>query len=188
MTISDDHITDDEINAAQQEWCDRLLAICRKYLDEDPSYVRDTEDFVDDMYDFSKGRVFFRPTLAKAPQHFRTTRQGALSYFLGGDPDFPQDTGFIKYGWLSARYHNEVEDDQAIQRHGNIGIAMGNVYLSNEEMRVGARETIVDKLFVFMKRGGEVRLIVHNSAATNLPVLEKPEKPEDRQGQNSNRQ
>ncbi len=185
--INPDDITEDEVNEAQQKWCDGLISISREYTarGENGNYRAMAEEFIDDMYDFSKGRVFFRPTLAMVPQNFRTTRQGAISYFVGGDPDFPDDKGFIKLGWISADYHNEIEDDEAIQIHGNIGIAMGNVYLRNEEVGIGGRQTIVDKLFVFQKRGGEVRLIVHNSAATNMP---KTEEPEDKQGEDNNEQ
>ncbi|HXQ38498.1 MAG TPA: hypothetical protein VN843_31145, partial [Anaerolineales bacterium] len=76
---------------------------------------------------------------------------------------------FIKHKWISVSHTNEVEGDQAIQIHGDIGIAMGNVYL----IKMNGEQVIVDKLFVFQKRNGEVRLIVHNSAATNLPPVEE---------------
>ena len=159
-------ITVEEVNAAQERWCSGLMTICARYIDGDPSYESYADDFIDENYDFKEGRVFFRPTLALPPQHFRTTRPGCRAYFLGGDPDFPKDKGFIKHKWISVRYNNEIEDDQAIQLHGDIGIAMGNVYLIKLE---GGEEVVVDKLFVFQKRDGEVRLIVHNSAATNVP-------------------
>ena len=173
MSTSSEDITVEEVDAAQEKWCSGLMSICARYINGDPSYESYADTFIDEMYDFAGGRVFFRPTLALAPQHFRTTRQGCRAYFLGGDREFPKDDGFIKYKWISVRYHNEVEDDQAIQTHGDIGIAMGNVYLVD----IAGKETVVDKLFVFQKRAGEVRLIVHNSAATNLPKLEKPEDP-----------
>jgi hypothetical protein len=165
-TPSVDDITPDEVNAAQQKWCDGLMTICSRYINGDNTYVDYADNFIDEMYDFKEGKVFFRPTLALAPQHFRTTRKGARAYFLGGDDEFP-DEGFIKYKWISVRYHNEIEDQEAIQIHGDIGIAMGNVYLVD----IAGKEVVVDKLFVFQKRGGEVRLIVHNSAATNLPPI-----------------
>jgi hypothetical protein len=181
MTKPSEDITPDEVNAAQEKWCSGLMSICARYIAEDPTYEEYADEFIDEMYDFDGGRVFFRPTLALAPQHFRTTREGCRAYFLGGDSRFPKDTGFIKYKWISVRYHNEVEGDQAIQIHGDIGIAMGNVYLID----IKGEEVVVDKLFVFQKRNGAVRLIVHNSAATNLPKLEKPEK---QQGEDSNEQ
>ena len=52
---------------------------------------------------------------------------------------------------------------------------MGNVYLRNE-VNIGGTETVVDKVFVYRKDDdGNLRLIVHNSAVSNLPPLEVPE-------------
>ena len=41
-------------------------------------------------YGYQFGPVLFKPTLTAAPQTFRTTRDGALAYFVGGDPNYPQ--------------------------------------------------------------------------------------------------
>lgn len=169
-------ITEDEVNKAQKRWCKGLIAICKKYPDGD--YKTEAEKFIDENYDFGESAVFFRPTLAMAPQNFRTTREGALSYFIGENRRFPKDDGFIKKGWVKAKFDNTIEGKKAIQVHRNIGIAMGNVYL-RQEVTVGGTWTVVDKVFVFLKRDNEVRLIVHNSAVSNLPPLEKPE---DKQG------
>lgn len=168
-------ITEEDVNKAQQIWCDGLVEICRAYSNNG-DYRKLANDFIDNLYDFEEGKVFFRPTLAMAPQNFRTTRAGALSYFIGEDPNFPNDKGFIKLGWISARYDNVIEGKEAIQIHGNIAIAMGNVYLRNEEVTPGGKETVVDKVFVYRKDGkGNLRLIVHNSAVSNLPPTEIPE-------------
>jgi hypothetical protein len=164
-------ITEAEVNKAQRRWCKGLIAICKKYPDGD--YKTEAEKFIDENYDFGNSPVFFRPTLAMFPHNFRTTKEGALSYFIGGNPRFG-DEGFIKKGWREAKFDNTIEGKKAIQVHGNIGIAMGNVYL-RQEVTVGGTWTVVDKVFVFIKEDNEVRLIVHNSALSNLPPLEKPE-------------
>lgn len=162
-------ITEKEVNAAQQAWCDGLVAICRAYRDGG-DYRRLAGDFIDRMYDFAEGRVFFRPTLALNP-NFRTTREGALAYFIGEDSDFPADDGFIKKGWDSARYDNNIDGSNAIQIFGNIAMTMGNVYL-REEVSIGGREVVVDKVFAYRKdcETGVLRLIVHKSALTNQPA------------------
>jgi hypothetical protein len=165
-------ITEAEVNDAQRRWCKGLIAICKKYPGGD--YKTEAEKFLDENYDFGESAVFFRPTLAMAPQNFRTTREGALAYFIGENPRFPKDDGFIKKGWVKAKFDNTIEGKKAIQVHRNIGIAMGNVYLM-QEVTLGGTWTVVDKVFVYLKRGNEVRLIVHNSAVSNLPPLEKPE-------------
>ena len=59
-------ITEAEVNAAQQAWCDGLVAIGKVYKDGG-DYKTFASRFIDDTYDFKDGRVFFRPTLAVAP-------------------------------------------------------------------------------------------------------------------------
>jgi hypothetical protein len=175
MTAKNEPISEDDVNDAQREWCTRLVETSRAY--PNGNYRQLAIDFIDDLYDFEEGKVFFRPTLAMAPRNFRTTREGALAYFIGEDPrNFPDDKGFIKLGWLSAHHDNLIEGKEAIQIHENIAIAMGNVYLWNEEMAIPGRETVVDKVFVYRRDDeGKLRLIVHNSAVSNLPPTEKPE-------------
>jgi hypothetical protein len=178
MTTRSDpnEISKDEVNKAQKRWCKGLLKICREYINGG-NYRAEAEAFIDKNYDFAKSEVFFRPTLAMAPHNFRTTREGALSYFIGENPRF-NDEGFIKKKWVEAKFDNRIEGKDAIQVHGNIGIAMGNVYL-RQEVTIGGNWTVVDKVFVFLKRDGEVRLIVHNSALSNIPATEVPEDAED---------
>ena len=128
--------------------------------------------FIDKLYNFQNGRVFFRPTLAAAPRNFRTTRAGALSYFIGEDPNFPDDEGFAKKPWAAARYDNAIEGSNAIQIYGNIAMTMGNVYLKYE-VSTDDKEVVVDKVFAYLKdREGNLRLIVHKSAVSNLPASE----------------
>jgi hypothetical protein len=168
-TYSNSDITEKEVNAAQQAWCDRLVEISKAYRNHG-NYRQLAENFIDDLYDFKDGRVFFRPTLAAAPRNFRTTRAGALSYFIGENSDFPKDDGFAKKPWVDARYDNAIEGSNAIQIFGNIAMTMGNVYLQSEVSTDG-KEVVVDKVFAYRKdKKGNLRLIVHKSALTNMPA------------------
>jgi len=158
-------ITEAEVNAAQQAWCDGLIKIGKVYK-EHGDYKAAASQVIDDEYDFKEGRVFFRPTLAVTPQAFRTTKEGALAYFVGGDPKFPGDKGFALAPWIKCRYDNAIEGSNAIQVHGDVALAMGNVYLTGEH----GKEIFVDKLFAFRKGSdGKLRLIVHKSALPNEP-------------------
>jgi hypothetical protein len=158
-------ITDAEVNAAQQAWCDGLVKIGKVYKDHG-DYKAAANQAIDDAYDFKEGRVFFRPTLAVAPQAFRTTKEGTLAYFVGGDPKFPADKGFALAPWVKCRYDNAIEGSNAIQIYGDIALAMGNVYLTGED----GKEIFVDKFFAFRKGSdGKLRLIVHKSALPNEP-------------------
>lgn len=158
-------ITEREVQAAQQAWCDGLVQIGKVYENRG-DYKAEASRFLNDLYDFKEGRVFFRPTLAVAPQAFRTTKEGALAYFVGGNANFPHDKGFALAPWVKARYDNAVEGSNAIQIHGDIALTMGNVYVTGKD----GKEVMVDKVFAFRKGSdGKLRLVVHKSALPNLP-------------------
>ena len=91
---------------------------------------------------------------------FRSTKEGALSYFIGGNPDFPEDTGFALKRWVNVRYDNNAAEN-GIQIHGEIAITMGNFYLTNSE----GKEIVVEKTLVFRRcSDGKLRLCAHKSA------------------------
>lgn len=152
-------ITEAEVNAAQQAWCDALIKIGKVHADGG-DYKKVAGEVIDGAYDYAGGKVFFKPTLASGKDTFRPTRAGALAYFVGGDPAFPGDTGFALKHWVKVRYDNNAAEN-GIQIHGDIAITMGNVYLTN----AAGDEVMVDKTFVFRRCGdGKLRLCVHKSA------------------------
>lgn len=157
-------ITEAEVNAAQQAWCDGLVKIGRVYKDGG-DYKIVASQLIDDLYDYAEGKVFFKPTLAYGKNTFRSTKAGALSYFIGGDKNFPEDTGFALKQWVKVRYDNNAAEN-GIQIHGDIAITMGNVYLTN----IKGEDVMVDKTFVFRKcKDGKLRLCVHKSALPFSP-------------------
>jgi hypothetical protein len=152
-------ITEGEVNAAQQAWCDGLVKIGKVYM-EKGDYQAVAGQLIDDLYDYKAGKVFFKPTLAFGKHTFRPTREGALAYFVGGNKDFPDDTGFALKQWAKVRYDNNASE-YGIQIHGDIAITMGNVYLTNAK----GDEVMVDKTFVFRRcADGRLRMCVHKSA------------------------
>ncbi len=152
-------ITEAEVNAAQQAWCDALVKIGKIHA-QGGDYKALANQAISDLYDYDSGKVFFKPTLAHGPNTFRPTKAGALSYFVGGNPAFPEDTGFALKHWALVRYDNNAAEN-GIQIHGNIAITMGNVYLTNDK----GEQVVVDKTFAFRKcPDGKLRLIVHKSA------------------------
>lgn len=152
-------ITEAEVNAAQQAWCDGLVGIGKVFKDGG-DYKAEAARVIDDLYDYKGGKVFFKPTLASGKNTFRPTREGALAYFVGGNSDFPEDEGFALKQWIKVRYDNNAADN-GIQIHGDIAITMGNVYLTD----AAGTEVMVDKTFVFRRcADGKLRLCVHKSA------------------------
>jgi hypothetical protein len=152
-------ITEQQVNAAQQAWCDGLVNVAQTHAKGGDAKAVAAK-MIDDLYDYADGKVFFKPTLAYGPRTFRPTREGALAYFVGGNPNFPEDTGFALKGWTKARYDNNAAEN-GIQIHGDIAITMGNVYITGPD----GKEVMVDKTFVFRRcKDGNLRLCVHKSA------------------------
>ncbi len=159
-------ITYDEVNAAQQAWCDALVKI-GKLKAEGGDYKAFAEQVLSEAYNYDHGKVFFKPTLTFGDQTFRNDKKGALAYFVGGDPDYPNDKGFALKPWVKVRYDNAGSDNQGIQIYGSTAITMGNVWVTAED----GSEVMVDKTWVFKKgKDGKLRIIVHKSALPFNPT------------------
>jgi hypothetical protein len=158
-------ITEPEVNAAQQAWCDGLVNISKVHK-AGGDYKATASKLIEDLYDYKEGKVFFKPTLAFGKNTFRPTKEGALSYFVGGNKNFPEDDGFALKGWKKVTYDNNAAEN-GIQIHGDIAMTMGNVYLTNDK----GDQVMVDKTFVF-RRGsdGKLRLCAHKSALPFTPA------------------
>jgi hypothetical protein len=160
-------ITYDEVNAAQQAWCDALVKI-GKLKEEGGDYKAYAEQVLSTAYNYDSGKVFFKPTLAFGSQTFRNDKKGALAYFVGGDPSYPDDKGFALTPWVKARYDNAGEKNEGIQIYGSIAITMGNVWVTGKD----GKEVMVDKTWVFKKgKDGKLRIIVHKSSLPFAPPV-----------------
>jgi len=160
-----DIITYDEVNAAQQAWCDALVKI-GKLKEEGGDYKGFANTVLSEAYNYDYGKVFFKPTLAFGDQTFRNDKKGALAYFVGGDPNYPDDKGFALKPWVKARYDNAGEKNEGIQIYGSVAITMGNVWVTDKD----GNEVMVDKTWVFKKgKDGKLRIIVHKSALPFSP-------------------
>ncbi len=161
-----DVITYDEVNAAQQAWCDALVKI-GQLKEEGGDYKAFAEEVLSSAYNYDFGKVFFKPTLAFGDQTFRNDKKGALAYFVGGDPDYPGDKGFALTPWVKARYDNAGPNNEGIQIYGSVAITMGNVWVTGKD----GKEVMVDKTWVFKKgKDGKLRIIVHKSALPFAPA------------------
>lgn len=161
-------ITYDEVNAAQQAWCNALVKI-GQLKEEGGDYKTYAEKVLSEAYNYDSGKVFFKPTLAYGPQTFRNTKKGALAYFIGGDPEYPNDKGFALTPWVKARYDNAGEKNEGIQIYGSVAITMGNVWVTGKD----GKEVMVDKTWVFKKgKDGKLRIIVHKSSLPYLPATQ----------------
>jgi hypothetical protein len=156
----DTNITEPQVDQAQDAWCAGLLSISNAYRTGGFAKAKATaEKVLDQAYAYQYGAVAFKPTLSAAPQTFRPTKAGALAYFVGGDPNYPNDDGFALKPWKTCQIR-----DQVIHLHGMFATTMGNVDLTDDK---GARTT-VDKTWSFVREpDGDIRIILHHSS---LPV------------------
>lgn len=150
-------ITPAEVEQAQQAWGDALLAISQAYRDGGrDSAAAKASAVLDAAYGYAQGPVLFKPTLAHGEQTFRTTQDGALAYFVGGNSDFPDDSGFALKDW-----HGFAFENAAVHLHGDLALTMGHVMLTNTEDEV----TTVDKTWGFQRDDqGDLRIVLHHSS------------------------
>jgi len=155
-------ITESEVLAAQKAWGNALVNISTTYDQEGIVAARTlAEKVIDELYAYQWGLVLFKPTLTTGDQTFRTTHKGALSYFVGGDSSFPQDTGFALKGWRKVEIRNA-----GIFIDGNTATTMGNVDITDKKGKV----TTVDKTRQYIRGGdGKLRIILHHSSLPYSP-------------------
>lgn len=150
-------ITEAQVVAAQQAWCNALVSISQANAQNGQAAAKAlAEQVIDGAYAYQMGPVLFKPTLTVAPQTFRTTREGALAYFVGGNSDFPKDDGFALKGWTACN-----AEMAAVFIAGHAASWMGNIKLTGADGNV----TTVDKTWKFVKdEQGQLRIAVHHSS------------------------
>jgi len=163
VPTSNSLVSEAEVLAAQRAWGDALVNISTTYDQQGYAAAKAlAEQVVDAAYAYQYGQVLFKPTLASGNQTFRTTRAGAVSYFVGNDSAFPQDSGFALKHWQKVEIKNA-----AIFRDGSTGTSMGNVILTDKAGAV----TIVDKSWTFQKGvDGKLRIVLHHSSLPYVPT------------------
>ncbi len=158
----DQKITEADVIAAQEAWGKALVAIATAYDEQGAEKANEVAvAAIEELYNYDNGPVLFKPTLAKEPQRFRTTEKGAIAYFVGGDSDFPGDSGFALKGWRDVTVTNA-----AIFTDGSVGISMGDVTITD----ASGNKVSVDKTWGFQKLdSGDVVIVLHHSS---LPFTE----------------
>lgn len=156
------NITEADVLAAQQAWGKALVQISTDFEQGGFAKAKATAEAVlDAAYGYNMGAVLFKPTLTVAPQTFRTTKEGALAYFVGGNPNFPKDSGFALKGWRSVNITNA-----GIHLHGNTAISMGNVSITDK----AGKTTTVDKTWGYVRDDqGNLRIVLHHSSLPYQP-------------------
>ena len=155
-------ITERELADARKNWGNALVEISKAFEDEGINEAKVVASrALDSVYGFDLGQVLFKPTLASGKQTFRTTRNGALAYFIGHSDEYPGDKGFGIQGWRSV-----VSETAATFIEGDIAMWMGWVTCTDKDGAI----TKVDKSWGYKKdANGLLRIILHHSSFPYRP-------------------
>lgn len=155
--VVDYNISVAEVVKAQKACGKALVAISKAYEKGGRAEAEAlARNVINSAYAYDHGHVLFKPTLTKNPQTFRTTKEGALAYFVGNNKAFPNDDGFALKGWRSCEIENA-----AMYISGDLAITMGKVRLTDKNGKV----TEVDKTWAFRKNDdGRLRIVLHHSS------------------------
>merc|ERR1711935_1082967 len=152
-------ITEEQILEAQQAWGDGIVKIASAYTDNG-DYEMIAKEHIDTLYAYGITPVLFKPTLA-AEQQFRSTFEGALSYFVATNGYAPEDKGFAIKGWTAVRFEN-VD----LLTEGDVGAAMGNYFFTDPD----GVEAKVEYSFGYILHDGEVKINLHHSSLPYDPA------------------
>jgi hypothetical protein len=94
--------------------------------------------------------------LSGGPQTFRLTKIGALAYFIGNDPEYPNDSGFgIKF------WRNVKSETSATFIQNDVAMWMGWVNFIDKNNRT----VRVDKSFGYVRDKNEnLKIVLHHSS------------------------
>jgi len=146
-------IRKEDILKSQDLWARGLVEI-GKFKGDYSRAKNLTLELIDQLYDFRDGKVQFKPTKASDKQ-FRNDEDSALSYFIGADKNFPEDSGFAMSQWKNIEFKND-----SINIYEDVAIVMGNYFFTDGS---GA-ETKVEYTFGYIKRHKSLKIILHHSS------------------------
>lgn len=160
--LSDECITEQEVVEAQKAWGDGIVEIGRVYS-SGGDYTKAAADHINRFYAYDLSLVLFKPTLASVEQ-FRASFDGALSYFVGGNPSFKEDKGFAITPWTKVRWENAGITNNSCK----MAVAMGNYYFTPKK----GPEVKVEYTIGYVKdrKDNSLKMVVHKSS---LPYTKK---------------
>ena len=171
--VNDNIISAKEVRAAHKGWTDALVSISQTNKKKGIEAAKALAgDVIDGAYAYQLGAVAFKPTWASGDSSFRTTREGAVSYFVGDNDNF-DDLGYAignkpdpvtgeRSAWKKAWFDRSV-----MRLDGNTATVQGFMYTKDEAGNV----SYVDKTWGYQKDDdGTVRIVLHHSSSPYVSV------------------
>ena len=151
-------IQEDEIEAAQNSWGRAVVEVGQ--ADSWEEAERRARALVAAHYVLGDGSLLFCPTKASQAS-FRRDLDEAVSYFVGRNPDFAEDSGFALEPWSSVRFENV-----GVLSRDEVGIAMGHYFFGRSD----GSELKVEYSFVYVRgEDGGLKIQLHHSALPYSP-------------------
>ena len=114
------------------------------------------------LYDFGSPDepLLFKPTLT---DEIRLDEEGTRSYFVGGNPKYPHDSGFLFNEWKRIEFQSAAGP---LLKAGGLGYKdMGHYTFFKEN----GETTRADYTFAYHKLNGQVLISLHHSSLTWSP-------------------
>ena len=155
-------ISEKDLFDARTAWGNGLLEISETFQTEGIETATSVaSEMIDNLYGFNFGKVLFKPTLSGGSQTFRPTKEGALSYFVGHNSAYPNDSGFGIKPWREVK-----SDTSAIFIDSDIAMWMGWVTFHD----INGKTTLVDKSWGYkLDDDGIIRIVLHHSSLPYSP-------------------
>jgi len=150
-------IQKEEVLAMQSTWGQGIVHIGAAPYWEDS---RDRAKTMIEALYVMDGSLLFAPTKASEKQ-FRPDLEGALSYFVGRNENYPEDGGFALEPWTAVRFENT-----GMVLREDIAMAMGNYFFTNQD----GVDTKVEFTFGYIRSAdGTLKIQAHHSALPYNP-------------------
>tara|TARA_B100000902_G_scaffold7400_1_gene9494 strand:+ start:1836 stop:2309 length:474 start_codon:yes stop_codon:yes gene_type:complete len=150
-------ITNKDLLEAREAWGCGIISISKTYDTKGIAEATlEANKVLEELYAFNLGPVLFKPTLSGGQQTFRSSKEGALSYFIGNNDKYPLDSGFGIKSWR--KFQAETSE---IFIDDNIAMWMGWVTLTNKDGDL----VKVDKSWGYKKlHDGSLKIVLHHSS------------------------
>lgn len=141
-----------DVIAAQTEWGNGIVEISSTHSAKGDFEAR-ARKHIETLYAYGETAVMFKPTMA-AKDQFRSTFDGALSYFIGTAGT--EDSGFAIKGWTNVRW-----ESNGIYTNDQSAMAMGNYFFTGPD----GSETKVEYSFGYiLDDAGKLKINLHHSS------------------------
>lgn len=150
-------INNKDIDDARNAWGNGIILISKTYDEAGiEKAIITAEKILQDLYAFELGPILFKPTLSGSNQTFRSNLEGALSYYVGNNLKYPNDSGFGIQSWK--KFESKTSD---VFIDENIAIWMGSVTFTKKN----GDAIKVDKSLAYKKMpNGNLKIVLHHSS------------------------